>query len=216
MAVTSVIDEKLIQDQPHAVEEEASVAAQSAPSVIVSLELIVYIVLLLFALTARLPELGTIPLSDGEAHEALAALRALGTSPGLTPTIAHNPLMFAANTVTMAIFGNDTATARLPTVLVGLLIIALLMLFRRWFGRANTLIAAALLTISPVLLLASRTMSGSVWALALAILAAYGIGRYVESWRVPYALAAATTCLFLVFMAEPGGFITFLGLAGGL
>src|SRR5258707_12372410 len=218
MAVTTIADESLPLDEPLVSAQEEAVRAQTSPRVIVSLELIIYVVLLLFALTVRLPELGTIPLGDGEAHEALAALRALGNSPSLTPTVAHYPLMFTANTVTMAIFGSDTATARLPTVLVGLLIIALPILFRRWLGSANALIAAALLTISPVLLLASRTMSGSVWALALAVLGLYCIARYLETEtrRVSYALGSATVILLLVLMAEPGGFIMFLGLTGGL
>lgn len=183
---------------------------------VVSVELILYTVLILAALFVRLPDLGTIPLDDREAHEALAVFRVLQPeAPGTVP-LAYNPLMFSVNALTMAIGGTATATPRLPTVMLGVLIVAAPAAFRRWLGSANALIIAALLAISPVLLVASRTMGGAVWSLALALAALWLAGRYLESRRPWHAVAASTALLLLVLAAEPAGFLTFLGLAFGL
>ncbi len=186
-----------------------------------SLEGIVYIVLILFALTVRLPDLGVIPLTDQEAHEALAVFRAIEPRAAGNPLVAHNPLMFTVNALMMSVGGTDNATTRLPTALLGVLLVASPLLFRRWIGSFPALIMAALLAISPVLLVASRSMSGAVWSLALAVLAIYCAGRFMEGQRdetrrTPYAIAATIALFMLVLMAEPAGILLFLSIAIGL
>ncbi|MCC7445786.1 MAG: hypothetical protein IT324_00145 [Anaerolineae bacterium] len=186
-----------------------------------SLETIVYLALILFALTVRLPDLGVIPLNDQEAHEALAVFRAIEPRAAGNPLVAHNPLMFSINALLMSAGGADNATTRLPTVLLGVLIVASPLLFRRWIGSFHALIMAVLLAISPVLLVASRTMSGAVWSLALAVLALYCIGRFIggrrdETRSTPYAIAATIALFMLVLMAEPGGFLLFLSVTVGI
>src|SRR5258708_4283797 len=197
-------------------DSEVVAPASATPRLIISVELVVYVVLIMFSLVWRLPELGTIPPGDVEAHEALAAFHAVGTASVDSMLVAHKPLMFAANTLAMTLFGTDTATARLPTVLVAVLLIGMPILFRRWLGNVSAVIMSALLAISSVLFMASRIMSGPVWSMALALLAVYFVGRFIET-RVPgYALAATTLLVMLVLMAEPAGFITFLGLLAGV
>src|SRR5258708_832340 len=197
-------------------DSEVVAPASATPRLIISVELVVYVVLIMFSLVWRLPELGTIPPGDVEAHEALAAFHAVGTASVDSMLVAHKPLMFAANTLAMTLFGTDTATARLPTVLVAVLLIGMPILFRRWLGNVTALLTSALLAISCVLFMASRTMSGPVWSMAVALLAVYFVGRFIET-RVPgYALAATTLLIMLVLMAEPAGFITFLGLLAGV
>jgi hypothetical protein len=191
-------------------------ARLSTPRIVVSVELIAYIALIVVSLVLRLADLGNIPLSDREAHEALAAFRAIEPRAVGSPLVAHNPLMFTANAITMAIIGADTASARIPTALVSMLLIASPMLLRQWLGRANALIIAALLALSPVLLAASRSMSGAVWSAALAVSAIYLIYKFVESRRAPCAIAATTALIMLVLMSEAAGFLTFLGMLIGL
>ncbi len=207
-----ITNETLVETPVQEELNEIAEDAQVAPRVYISVELMVYIALIAFAFIVRLPDLGTIPLGDGEAHEALAALYAIN---GSSQLVAHNPLMFAANTLTMTLLGSDTGTARLPTVLVAVALVAMPMLFRRWLGVTRALIIFALLAISPALLIASRTMSGAVWSAALAVLAVYLIGRFVETARWRYAFVATIAIVMLVLMAEPAGFITLLGLIGG-
>src|SRR5258708_8157300 len=133
--------------------------ARATARLIISVELAVYVVLIMFSVVWRLPELGTIPPGDVEAHEALAAFHAVGAAPVDATLVAHNPLMFAANTLAMTLFGTDTATARLPTVLVAVLLIGMPILFLRWLGNACEVIMIHKLTISSVPFYATHTMS---------------------------------------------------------
>src|SRR5436305_2042688 len=84
-----------------------------------SLEGVAYAALVLFALALRLIQLGTIPLSDAEAHEALAVFRAIQPHAAGTPLVSLNPLMFSFNALVMAIMGTDNIMARIATVLLG-------------------------------------------------------------------------------------------------
>jgi uncharacterized protein (TIGR03663 family) len=201
---------------PAAYENRASYASYGAPRVLVSLELVIYVALLVLSLTLRLVELGTIPLNDREAYEALAAFRTIQPRAAGPRLIAHDPLMFTADALTMSIVGADTSSARLPTALLGVLLVAAPLLFRRWLGRASALLIAGLFAISPVLLAASRSMSGAVWSAALAVAGIYFVGRFLEMRRVTYAVAASTVLLMLVLAAEPAGFLTFLGMVVGI
>src|SRR5258708_4081477 len=115
--------------------ESESVAvpvAQTAPRIAISLELALYAALILLSLTLRLAELGTYPLNDLQAHDALAVFRAIEPRAAGVPLIANNPLMFTANSLVMAFAGSDTATPKIPTVLLGVLLVAAPVLFRRW------------------------------------------------------------------------------------
>ena len=194
---------------------QAEAQAVMQPSVRISAEVIIYAALLLLSLALRMAELGTVPLNDGEAHEALTAFRAIDPRAVGSDLVAHNPLMFTINAITMSIAGSDTATVRLPTVLLGVLLVAMPFLFRKWLGRANALIMAGLLTISPVLLLASRSLSGPVWSAALALIAIYLAGKFIESRRAPYAIAASTAALMGILAAESAGLLTFVSVAFG-
>jgi hypothetical protein len=196
------------------VQADAQPVAQSR--VRISIEAIIYALLLLLSLALRMAELGAVPLNDREAHEALAVFRAIDPRAVGSDLVAHNPLMFTINVLTMSIAGSDTATVRVSTVLLSVLLVGMPFLFRRWLGRANMLIIAGLLTISPVLLVASRLMSGSVWSAALALGAIYLAGKFIESRRAPYAIAASTAALMGTLAAESAGLLTFVGVAVGV
>lgn len=181
-----------------------------------SLEQVLYAVFFVLALILRLAELGTVVLGDAEAREALSVFRVLNPRAAGTLLTTQHPLMFAANALAMTLGGANNAVVRLPTVIVSLALILMPYLFRRWIGRTWALIATGLLTLSPVLLTASRTMSGSVWTLALALGTIWLLGRFVETQRRPYALAATSTFALLLFASEAPGFLVAIGLLVGL
>src|SRR5256885_7661737 len=90
-----------------------------------------------------------------------------------TGLAVQKPLMFTANTLTMTLAGINNAAPRLPTALMGVLLVITPLLFRRWLGPTQAASIAVLLAISPVLLLASRTTGAPVWAMACAVIGAY-------------------------------------------
>ncbi len=183
----------------------------------VSLEVLIYVLLAVLAITLRLSELDRAPLNDVEARQALSALRTVNGDVAGDPVIAESPLTFAFNAVTFAFMptGNEFA-ARLPVALAGVLLTLAPALWRRFLNPLPPLIASFLLTMSPVALLASRTMSPVVWSMLLAIVAPWLVLRYVETRRESWAVAATAAFAALIFLAEPAGFLALLALAFGV
>ena len=73
----------------------------------ISLEVALYVAIGVLALALRLAELDVFPLSNAEAHEALAAWHAVRIdAPGLAP-LAHSPLMFAFNSLVFGAAGSS-------------------------------------------------------------------------------------------------------------
>ena len=190
--------------------------ASTGLRLVVSPEIALYIVFLALAVVLRLPEMDTIPLNAHESREALAAYRALNpAAPGDAPLSSY-PLMAAANTLTMAIGGAENVSARFATAVMGVLLVGLPLLFRRWIGPAGALISSGLLALSPVLLTASRGMDGAVWSAALALITIWCGGRFWESNRVRYGIATIAVAVVGVVAAEPAGFLTFAGIGIGV
>ena len=193
-----------------------AVASVATIHLALSIDTALYLLFGLVALGLRLIQLGSIVLNDSEAHEALAVFRVIDPNAVGTQLATHQPLMFAANTLMMAIGGSNNFTARLATALVGMIIVFMPLLYRRWIGRAGSLIASGALALSPVLLVSSRTMAGPVWTIALALGAVWLTGRFVETRRAVYAVIASALFGLMLFASEGPGFLVGIMLLVGL
>lgn len=192
-------------------------AVQAVPfRLAVSVEPLLYAILLIVGLVLRLAELGTIVLTDREAHEALAVLRTMSeTHPGSLP-ISAQPVVFAANSLLMTLFGTANAIPRLATVFAGLALILTPLLFRRWIGGTGAFLAAALFTLSPVLLAGSRSMSGVVWVMLFALVTVWSAARFAETrWR-GYGIIGTVFAGLLLVGAEGQGVLVAIMLMVGL
>ncbi|PJF33821.1 MAG: hypothetical protein CUN49_17645, partial [Candidatus Thermofonsia Clade 1 bacterium] len=74
----------------------------------------------------------------------------------------------------------------------------------------------ALLAISPALLIASRSMSGTVWALFLTLLTAWALGHFAETRQERYAIIAAGAAALAALGTEPAGALMLLMLGVGI
>jgi hypothetical protein len=184
--------------------------------IVLSLEAILYIAIVILAIVIRLPDLDVIPLSASEAHEALAVHRVLHPEAAGVMLTSDNPLMFAANMVVMAIGGSENVSARAATLVLGVIVVLSPILFRRWLGPAFALILSGLLALSPVLLVASRSMSGAVWSTAVAMGIVWSVGRFVETRRNSAAVIATCLIALLALAAEPAGILTLITMGAGL
>lgn len=191
-------------------------SVDTSPRLVITGETILYVVIFVLALVLRLPNLGTFPLTASESHEALAAYRAVIPEAAGNPITPSQPLMFTFNAIALTIGGADNATPRLVTVILGALIVLMPLLLRRWIGVTRALLLSSLLAISPVLFIASRSMSGAVWSLALVLISIWLTARFIETARAPFAIAATIAVAFLVLMAEPAGFVIAFGLVVGI
>ncbi len=180
-----------------------------------SLEAICYIAIVLFAAIIRLPELDLIPLKQAEAREALAAWHAINPNAVGEPPASLQPLGFSVNALLMSFGGAQNAIARIGTLMAGMAVVFMPLAFRRWLGAAQTVILMALLAISPALLIASRSMSGTVWALFTALLTAWAFARFAETRRERYAIVGAGAAALTALGAEPAGGLMLLMLSVG-
>lgn len=198
------------------VADESRYEAAQPRRAAVTLELVIYIGLLLAALVFRVAELDTVPLTDAEARRAVAAWRfAWPDAPGadITP---DSPLLFLLHSVIFSTLGGSEFTARFLTALAGAALVLSPALFRNLLGRVRALVFSALLAFSPVLLVASRSDSPVIWSLLAAAVGLWALRRYWETGQKGAAVLA-TICLgALLLLTDPTGPVLALMLLGGL
>jgi uncharacterized protein (TIGR03663 family) len=100
--------------------------------------------------------------------------------------LMHGPFLFHAMALTFGLFGLTDATARFVPAILGALLVLLPLLLRDRLGRAGTIAACALLTISPTLLYFSRFVGAGAQDIVLAVTALLivaGIWRYLADGR---------------------------------
>lgn len=185
------------------------------PKISISLEVLVYAALLVLVMALRLVQLGAIPLNDSEAHEALAALQRVEPEDNEV-IFPLNALGALFNTISFTLFGASDTGARLPTAVAGILLAFSPLLYRRWLGSNGTLLIALGIGISPVALLASRSMSGMVWALLLVMLGGWFTLRFAESRQKGFSLAATICGAGVLLLTTPYGILILLGLFCGV
>ncbi|RMF78133.1 MAG: hypothetical protein D6737_15725 [Chloroflexi bacterium] len=184
--------------------------------VVITLELLLYIALIVLALVLRFADLNDIPMTPAEAREALAAWRTVEPdAPGST-IIPQSPIIFLAQSITFSLLGGTELAARLLTALVGSALVLTPLLFRELLGRARALLLSALLTLSPVFLAASRYSSSMVWAVLVAVLMLWMLWRYWERGRSNDAIITVILAVSLVLLTDPFGFVMLLTLVGAL
>jgi hypothetical protein len=182
----------------------------------ITLEIALYLVLGGLALTLRLVQLGHVPLGDAEARQALAALRTANPQTPGDPVVADSPITFILNALMFGFRMDGEAVARLPVALGGVLLTLAPALWRRYLNPLPPLIISLLLAISPVGLLASRTMSPVVWTMLLALVAPWLVLRFVETRQPRWAVMASAAFGAMVFLTEPGGLLVVLALLFGV
>ena len=141
-----------------------------------SLEVLLYGLVVLLALWLRFAKLDVYPLTDREAEHALAAS-------GRVETPSESPVHQAFTSLAFTFSGESDAAARWAPALAGVLLVLTPLLLRSQIGRGAAFLSALLLTISPVLWTSSRTADGTTLA-ALGITAAL---FFLISGRVEWA-----------------------------
>ena len=185
------------------------------PVLAIRLETVAYLALIAVALVLRLASLGTAPIAESEAHNALAAFRVVvPDAPGAALTSA-SPLLFALQTLAFAVFGGSELSARLFTALGGALLVLSPLLFRREFGATRTFVFTVLLVFSPVELVAARFSAPALWSLIFAVVLVWSVWRLRggddDLW---IKIAVAVSGAGLIFLSEAGGLVLALILLG--
>lgn len=122
------------------------------------------------ALALRLAGLGSHPLNDLEAGNALGAL---GLVKGSGAHLPGQPGYLALTTATFFVFQASDFLARFWPALLGALLVLTPLFFRKYLGRGVSLLLALFLVFDPLLVSASTSANGSMLA-GLGLLAALG------------------------------------------
>jgi uncharacterized protein (TIGR03663 family) len=179
----------------------------------VSVEMLLYLGILVMGLAVRLFQLDAWPLSASESQTALAAwLTVQGYRPD---TWGMSSLLIYGTALGFVPLAAGDATARLTPALLGAALVGLPWFLRSRLGRAGALATALVLALSPSFLFFSRSLDGGI------VVATGGLGllvcalRYVDKPR-PVWLYAGAACLALLLMADGSGWATIVVLGAGL
>lgn len=189
---------------------------QSRALLQISLEALVYLAIFMLALGLRLAQLDDAPLSATQAHEAIAALHRIDPAMTENPAIARNPLMALTNQVLFFLLSANNFTARVSTALVGTLLVVGAWLWRDRLGPTAAILMALFLAISPTALASARLMGGVTWTMAVALVVVWAMLRAAERRDKGLAVLATVGVSAMLFLTEPTGAITVLGLGFGL
>jgi predicted membrane-bound mannosyltransferase/streptogramin lyase len=157
-----------------------------------------YIILIVVALATRLWGLGDRVQSHDECNHT-APSWGLYRGRGYTHTpITHGPFLFHVTALSYSVFGDDDFTSRLPVALLGVALVALPYLLRRWLGRAGALSASFFLLISPSIAFYSRYIRHDIVVIVWSLLLVWAVFSYLRDGRSRwlFLLAAVTALMF--------------------
>jgi len=177
-----------------------------------TVEMVLWILVVVVALVLRLGHLDAAPLSAPEAREAMLAWRSV-TGQGM-PEADYSPLLFAANALLFALCGAGDGLARLWPALFGSLLALTPVLLRRRLGRVGALAAGLYLALSPTALFASRQLDGAVVAAVGGMAFLGGLACFFDTGRSAW-LTLSSVGLALAVTSSPlaYGLLLALGLA---
>jgi len=120
--------------------------------------------------------------------------------------LTHGPLLFHLTAFSYFLFGDSDTTARIPFALFGVAAIAFVWFYRRYLGRAGTMITAILVLISPYMLYYSRYVRNEAFVAFFGVVTIWSVLRYLETGEAKYTywVTAATV---LHFTAKETAFI---------
>lgn len=146
-------------------------------------EAIAYGVILAVALVTRLVELGVRVMSHDESLHTYYSWRLYEFGEFNHTPLMHGPLLFHMTALSYFLFGDSDFTARIYPALLGVAIVLMPVLFRRWLGRTGALVTAVMLLISPQLLYYSRYIRHDIPTIFFALLLLYAALQYIDGTR---------------------------------
>ena len=145
-----------------------------------TLERLLYGILVLLAIGMRFVALGEQPLNTLEVANAWPAwLTAWAVHAPNTPT-PTSPLLYSLHTILFWITGGGDALARCLPALAGVAVVWLIWYWREWLGRTTALFAAFLLAVDPWQVAFSRLADGAILSVALGLLTLIGLTHWLQ------------------------------------
>ena len=169
----------------------------------------------------RLLALGDRAFHHDESIHAVTALERLEDFVYLYDPLYHGPFLYFANALVFQIVGATDFAARLLPAVAGIaLLLSVPWLLREHLGRWGTVLAIAILTLSPAFLYYSRFLRNDIYIALLTLVAMGSLLRYLERPQRRWVLLAAGALGLGVATKENTYitgfiFVTFLVILGG-
>jgi 4-amino-4-deoxy-L-arabinose transferase-like glycosyltransferase/streptogramin lyase len=175
-------------------------------SPVISLEKLVFAIILLTAIFTRLYMLEPRVMSHDEtSHTYFSWLYYKGNGYAHDP-VTHGPLQFHLVALSYFLFGDSDTTARIPAALFSIATVAFMWAYRRYLGRVGALIAALLLTISPYMLYYGRYVRNEAFVAFFGVVMLWSMLRYLDTASNKY-LYIFTAVTVLHFCTKETSFI---------
>lgn len=168
-----------------------------------TVEQLLYILLVVVAVISRLYILGVRPFHHDESIHAFFSWKIVdeGVHAYQYDPVYHGPVLYYATAAVMWLLGDSDFTARLSAALFGLGVLAVAWPLRRYLGRWGALSFLALLTLSPGFTYFTRFQRHDIYVAACNLAFVYFAFRYAET-RVLRQLYAASVALALAFATK--------------
>lgn len=173
---------------------------------------LVYVLLIILAVGTRFWDLGSRAYSHDESiHASWSWDLYTGKGYRHNPTY-HGPFMYHFTAFIFVLFGDSDVTARVSPALFGVALVFLPLLMKKWLGRLGTLVATALLMISPIIMHRSRYIRTDIYTIVFEVILIIAAMRYLEERREKhlYLIAGA---MALAFCSKETAFI-YQGIVG--
>ncbi len=147
---------------------------------VVNWELVLYAVILFFAVFTRFYDLGARVMSHDESLHTQFSYDFYTTGNYRHDPMMHGPILFHATAFSYYMLGDNDFSARVYTAVVGVMLVLSPLLFRRWLGKWGALLASFMILISPLILYYSRYIRHDIPSIMSAVIMAWAILMYLN------------------------------------
>ena len=157
-----------------------------------------FAIILILAILTRFSDLEPRVMSHDENSHVYYSWRLYkGDGYQHTP-LTHGPFLFHITALSYFLFGDNDTTARIPFALFSVATVSFIWFFRRYLGKAGSLITALLLVISPYMLYYGRYVRNEAFVAFFGIITFWAILRFLDTGNIKYTywLTAATVLHF--------------------
>lgn len=172
----------------------------------VSLEVVLYIIIILVALFSRTYILGARVMSHDENTHVYYSWRYFQGYGFQHDPLMHGPFLFHITALSYFMFGDTDFTARLPQALFSVAAVGFLWFYRRYLGRTGALLGAVMMLISPYMMFYGRYARNEAYIQLFGVVMIWAILRYLET-GLPRYLYLLTTATVLHFTSKETSFI---------
>ncbi len=178
---------------------------------IVNWEVIAYVTLFILAVATRFIDLGARVMSHDESLHTKFSWDLYRNGYFQHTPLMHGPLLFHMTAFFYLLFGDNDFTARIYTALVGVAVVMMPVLFRRWLGRVGALLTSLMFLISPLLMYYSRYIREDMPAILYTLVMVYATFQYLdgpeETRRKPRWLILLAAAMILMLASKEVAFI---------